>query len=59
MLGGIGSLAVLIADVYAGTMVLQSWADGPEKLIWLLVIFLLPLVGLIAWYFKGPGKKPF
>jgi hypothetical protein len=40
-------------------MILQSPAKGIEKLIWSLVVFFLPLIGLVIWYFAGPGKKPF
>ena len=55
----IGGLIILIADIYAIVMILQSSAKSIEKLIWSLVVFLLPLIGLIIWYFAGPGKKPF
>jgi len=58
-LTGIGGLIVLIADIYAIVMILQSSAKGIEKLIWALVVFFLPLIGLIIWFFAGPGKKPF
>jgi hypothetical protein len=57
-LTGIGSLILLIADIYAIIMILQSSAKSIEKLIWSLVVFLLPLIGLVIWYFAGPGKKP-
>jgi len=56
---GIGGLIILIADIYAIVMILQSWAKGIEKLIWSLAVLFLPLIGLIIWYFAGPGKKPF
>ena len=58
-LTGIGGLVILIADIYAIVMILQSSAKSIEKLVWSLVVFLLPLIGLIIWYFAGPGKKPF
>ncbi len=56
---GIFGLIILILDIYAILMILQSSAKTIEKLIWALVVFLLPLLGLIIWYFAGPGKKPF
>ena len=56
---GIGGLIILIANIYAVVMILQSSAKTVEKLIWALVVFFLPLIGLIIWYFAGPGKKPF
>lgn len=55
---GIVGLIILIADIYAIVMILQSSAKGLEKLLWALVVLLLPLVGLIIWYLLGPGKKP-
>ncbi len=56
---GIGGLIILIADIFAIVMILQSSAQLIEKVIWALVVFLLPLIGLVIWYFAGPGKKPF
>jgi hypothetical protein len=56
---GIGGLIVLIADIYAIIMILQSQAKSVEKLVWALAVFLLPLIGLVIWYFAGPGRKPF
>jgi hypothetical protein len=58
-LTGIGSLVILVLDIYAIVMILQSPAKGIEKLVWSLVVFFLPLIGLVIWYFAGPGKKPF
>jgi len=56
---GIGGLIILIADIYAIVMILQSSEQSIKKLMWALVVFLLPLIGLIIWYVAGPGKKPF
>jgi len=56
---GIGGLIILIADIYAIVMILQSSAKAVEKLLWALLVLLLPLIGLIIWYLAGPGKKPF
>lgn len=58
-LNGIFGLIVLVLDVYAILMILQSSAKTVEKLIWAIVVILLPLLGLIIWYFAGPGQKPF
>ena len=55
----IGGLIILIANIYAIVMILQSSAKGIEKLLWSLAVFFLPLIGLIVWFFAGPGKKPF
>jgi hypothetical protein len=34
-------------------------AKDIEKLLWCLAVLILPLIGLIVWYFAGPGRKPF
>ncbi|HES76757.1 MAG TPA: hypothetical protein ENO09_07120 [bacterium] len=52
-------LLILIADVYAVVMILQSSARSNEKLLWVLLVLILPLIGVIVWYLAGPGKKPF
>jgi uncharacterized membrane protein len=56
---GILGLIILLLDIYAILMILQSSAKTVEKLIWVLVVLILPLIGLIIWYVAGPGKKPF
>ena len=58
-LNGILGLIILILDIYAILMIFQSSAKTVEKLIWILVVLILPLIGLIIWSFAGPGKKPF
>ncbi len=58
-LTGIGALLILIADVYAIVMIFQSAAKDIEKLLWFLVVLILPLIGIIVWYLAGPGRKPF
>ncbi|SDJ52199.1 PLDc N-terminal domain-containing protein [Microbulbifer yueqingensis] len=48
---------ILIADIYAIIKILQSSADGLKKVLWILLVLILPLIGLIIWYFAGPGGK--
>jgi len=50
---------ILVADIYAIVMIVQSRTPGIKKLIWSVVIILLPVVGLVVWFLVGPGKKPF
>jgi succinate dehydrogenase/fumarate reductase cytochrome b subunit len=51
---GIGGIIVLIADVWALINILQSGADTAKKVIWAVVVILLPVLGFILWYFLGP-----
>jgi len=52
--GGLLGVILLIADVYAIVKTLQSAASTGAKVIWIVVILLLPVVGLIAWFLFGP-----
>jgi hypothetical protein len=55
----IGGIIVLLLDIWALVAILQSGAPPVEKLIWVIVILVLPLVGFILWYLLGPGSKAF
>ncbi|WP_237058412.1 PLDc N-terminal domain-containing protein [Microbulbifer sediminum] len=50
-------ILILIADIYAIIKILQSSAGGLKKIIWVLLVLILPVIGLILWYFAGPGGK--
>jgi hypothetical protein len=52
--GGLGGLIVLAADVWALINIFQSSADTGSKVIWTLVVILLPVLGFILWFFLGP-----
>jgi len=45
---------ILLADIYAILQIAQSSATTGSKVIWILVVLLLPVMGVIAWYFAGP-----
>ena len=47
-------LVLLIGDIWAIINILKSTASSEKKLIWIVVVVLLPLLGLILWYFLGP-----
>lgn len=54
LFSGIFGLIVLIADIYAIIQVLSSRASGVHKLLWILLIVLLPVIGLLIWLLAGP-----
>ena len=51
---GLLGLLILAGDIWAVINIAQSSASNEKKLIWILVVVLLPLLGLILWYFLGP-----
>ena len=55
--GGIFGLLILIADVWAILNIFQSPAETVKKAIWIVLVLLLPLLGVIIWYFAGPRES--
>ena len=55
--GGILGVLILIGDIWALINILQSSAANEKKLLWVVVVVLLPLVGLILWFFLGPRDR--
>jgi succinate dehydrogenase/fumarate reductase cytochrome b subunit len=51
---GLLGLLVLVGDVWAIINIIQSSASNEKKLLWIVVVVLLPLLGLILWFFLGP-----
>jgi hypothetical protein len=41
--------------IYAAIQIFNSSADTMKKIIWIVIVALLPLLGLIIWFFIGPG----
>jgi len=54
---GILGLLILIGDVWAIINILQSSASNQKKLVWTVIVVLLPLLGLILWFFLGPRDR--
>ena len=49
-------LVILVLDIWAILKVLQSGASTGAKVLWALVIVVLPVLGLIIWFFAGPKR---
>jgi len=47
-------VAIFVADIWAIVKTLQSPVTPGTKALWVLVIFLLPVIGLVIWFFMGP-----
>jgi hypothetical protein len=52
--GGLLGLIILVLDIWALVRVLGSGASTGSKVLWVVVILLLPVVGLILWALMGP-----
>jgi hypothetical protein len=51
---GLWGLIVLVADIWAIVNIFQSSADTGNKVLWTVIVILLPIAGFILWYFFGP-----
>ena len=51
---GLIGLLVLAGDIWAILNIFQSSASNGKKLIWIIVVLLLPVLGLVLWFFLGP-----
>lgn len=51
---GLVGLIILALDIWAILNVIKSSAEVGVKVLWILLIVLLPVVGLIIWAIAGP-----
>lgn len=54
MIEGILGLLHLIVVIWAVLSIFKSGASTGAKIIWSLLVLILPLVGLIIWFLAGP-----
>ena len=48
---------VMILDIVALVSLLKSSADSGTKILWVLLIVLLPFLGMILYFLMGPGRR--
>lgn len=49
-------LIVLVADIWAIVNIILSPATTGRKVLWTVLVLLLPVFGFIIWFFAGPKK---
>ncbi|AWI83248.1 hypothetical protein CEW88_05950 [Alloyangia pacifica] len=54
---GIGGFIILVLDIWAIVSVLGSRASTGAKVLWTLLIIVLPLLGFIIWLIAGPKSS--
>ncbi len=50
----IWGVLVLVGDIWAVMNIFQSSVSNEKKLIWIIAVVLLPVLGLVLWFFLGP-----
>ena len=53
----IGGLIVLALDIWAIVSIFQSGASTQAKVLWIVLIIVLPLIGVVIWLLAGPGGR--
>jgi hypothetical protein len=53
MTSGLIGLIVLALDIYAIYLVLTGASSGANKVLWIVVILLLPVLGMILYFLLG------
>ena len=51
--GGLLGLIVLVADVWAIVKIVQGGGSTGSKVLWIVVILLMPVLGLLLWLLFG------
>jgi hypothetical protein len=54
--GGIIGLIGLALTIWALINVVLSGATTGAKVLWVLLLILIPFIGFIIWFFAGPRK---
>ena len=54
--GGLFGLIVLALNVWAIIKIVQSSAGIGAKVLWVLLVLLLPVIGFILWFLMGPKR---
>jgi hypothetical protein len=54
--GGLFGLIILVLDIWAIVKTIDSGASTGAKVAWIVIILILPLLGLLLWFFFGPRR---
>lgn len=53
-ISGIGGLIIFVLDIWAIVSIIGSSVSTGKKVLWILLVVLLPILGFIIWFFAGP-----
>ncbi len=55
---GLGGLIILVLDIWAIVSIIGSSVSTGKKVLWTLLVLILPVVGFIIWLLAGPRSSP-
>jgi hypothetical protein len=50
-------IIILVLDIIAIVSILKSGADTGTKLLWVILVILLPVIGMVLYFLMGPGRR--
>ncbi|MCU9850231.1 PLD nuclease N-terminal domain-containing protein [Defluviimonas sp. WL0024] len=56
-LTGLGGLILLALDIWALISIIGSSATTGRKVLWALLVIILPLIGFVIWLIAGPRSS--
>jgi thiol:disulfide interchange protein len=57
-LTGLFGVILLALDIWALISIIGSRASTGRKVLWSLLVILLPLIGFVIWFVAGPRGAP-
>ena len=55
-MSGILGIAILVLDILAIIDIFKGGKTSGQKVIWLLIVLLLPLIGMVLYFLLGKKK---
>lgn len=53
---GILGIIILVLDIWVILQIIKGGGSTATKLVWILVILLLPVIGLLIWLLAGRNR---
>lgn len=54
---GLGSIILMGLNIWAFISIIGSGVSTGSKVLWCLLVLILPLIGFIIWLFAGPRAE--
>ncbi|MFC5626795.1 PLDc N-terminal domain-containing protein [Algoriphagus winogradskyi] len=54
---GLGAIGLIIYAITIFDVVSSKFANPNDKLIWIIIVVLVPLLGAILWFLIGRGER--
>lgn len=55
-MGTLIGIIIFLADIWAIVQTVKSSESTGKKILWIVLILLLPVFGLLLWFFLGPKQ---